>query len=307
MPVSGFIYPSKRSLTVCFLGAGALLAFSLTVSQSDEALAKAATDPMRPAKAEVPPLDAAPTLLSKRHRKRGQRGRKKKSDDSDNGQENEFKSRIRRRVGRDFQHADKDGDDKLSRAEWNRRGNFDRLDTDGDGALSLPEVLATYKGHDQKSYDWPPDDMRKATPATDASAAKDLVPAYKPASYTICAITRGKGCLPTTAVELGLLETGLGPVFPDNAVCPGIDDYFALDYTFKRGKEAYHGGIDMPVRWGTPMIAMADGTVVGKFKGENSKRGIEISIRHSPDDTGIPLWIYSNYGHLDKLPEQKVG
>lgn len=56
-------------------------------------------------------------------------------------------------------------------------------------------------------------------------------------------------------------------MFPENAICPGIDDTFALDYSFKRSKEVYHGGINMPARWGTPMIAAAAGTVVGKFMG----------------------------------------
>ena len=56
----------------------------------------------------------------------------------------------RDRVLRDFFHADTDGDRKLSEAEWNRRGNFDRLDKNGDGFLSLEEVRALYKGHDVK-------------------------------------------------------------------------------------------------------------------------------------------------------------
>jgi len=45
MPVSGFICPIKRSIAVCLLGAGALLALSLTVSQSADAWAKATIEP----------------------------------------------------------------------------------------------------------------------------------------------------------------------------------------------------------------------------------------------------------------------
>ena len=104
-----------------------------------------------------------------------------------------------------------------------------------------------------------------------------------------------------------MFETGLGPVFPGNAVCPPIDDYFALDYTFKRGREAYHGGIDIPAHFGAPIIAAADGTVVGKFEGERSKRGIEIILRHAPKESGFPVWIYTGYAHLDKMPNLKFG
>jgi hypothetical protein len=86
-----------------------------------------------------------------------------------------------------------------------------------------------------------------------------------------------------------------------------MDDYFALDYTFKRDREAYHGGIDLPARWGTPMIAAAAGTVVGKFKGKKSPRGIEIVLRHAPEDTGLPVWIYTGYAHLDRMPDLDVG
>ena len=240
------------------------------------------------------PPGAAPTLMSKRHKKRGRRGGKSKSKGRD-------------RVGGDFERADKDGDGKLSRAEWRRRGNFARLDTDGDGSLSLGEVRVMYAGHDEKSYDWPPQGMPATEPVMDPSAENDLVGKDALDRETLCGLGRGRECSPKIAIDRGLFETGLGPEFPENAVCPGIDDYYAQDYTFKRSREAYHGGIDMPVRWGTPMIAAAAGTVVGKFSGEDSARGIQIVIRHSPEDTGIPLWTYTLYGHLDRMPEQNIG
>src|SRR3972149_6164833 len=75
----------------------------------------------------------------------------------------------------------------------------------------------------------------------------------------------------------------------------------------KRGREQYRGGIDMPAPWDTPMIAAAAGTVVGKFLGERSFRGIEIVLRHSPDDTGIPLWIYTQYAHCSTVPALELG
>ncbi len=58
------------------------------------------------------------------------------------------------RVARDFRHADVDGDHKLDAVEWRRRGNFERLDRNADGYLSLEEVRALYRGHDDRTYAW---------------------------------------------------------------------------------------------------------------------------------------------------------
>ncbi len=60
----------------------------------------------------------------------------------------------RDRVARDFRHADVDGDHKLDAVEWRRRGNFERLDRNADGYLSLEEVRALYRGHDDRTYAW---------------------------------------------------------------------------------------------------------------------------------------------------------
>ncbi len=123
-----------------------------------------------------------------------------------------------------------------------------------------------------------------------------------------CAIGRWPDCDMRQAIARGLFETGLSPVFPAQAECRGIDEGYAIDYAGKRGgREQYHGGIDMPAPWGTPMIAAASGTVVGKFQGERSFRGIEIVLRHSSDDTGIPLWTYTQYAHCSEMPTLEVG
>lgn len=306
MPFSGFACPFKRSKTACLFSATVLFALALP----GDGLAKPSANPLdqNGTKTAFPNLpEASPTLLSRNHKQRRKRSRKKRSRDSDGGGEDNHKSNIKRRVRRDFEHADKNEDGKLTRAEWSRRGNFDRLDADDDAHLSFREVMAMYKDHDQISYDWPPGDMRKGELVMDSSITEDRVD-HNEVMYSVkCGIARGRGCNASALKERGLVETGLGPVFPENAACPGIDDYYALDYTFKRRKEAYHGGIDMPVKWGTPMLAAAAGTVVAMFKGEDSARGKEIALRHSPEDTGIPLWIYTTYGHLDRLPEHKIG
>jgi len=35
--------------------------------------------------------------------------------------------------------------------------------------------------------------------------------------------------------------------------------------------------------------------------------GIYLWLRHSPEDTGLPYWVYSKYQHLQSLPELAVG
>lgn len=216
-------------------------------------------------------------------------------------------ARARDRVAEDFGRADADGDGTLSRAEWNRRGNFDRLDADRDGRLSLAEVRAMYAGHDRRGYDWPPAGFARSDLPPDASALADRVDAAAAGRAMVCAFARGRKCEAEDAIARGLFATGLGPLFPAGAACPGIDDGFALDYAFKRSGEAYHGGIDLPARWGTPMLAAAAGTVVAVYEGADSARGIEVMLRHAPDDTGLPMWTYTGYGHLDRLPDLKVG
>ena len=124
-------------------------------------------------------------------------------------------------------------------------------------------------------------------------------------------------CTLDPAVDRGLFETGIKPRFPDDIQCRGIDDYWAMDYSKKRqpkkskkGKEQpiqLHGGIDMPAPFGTPIYASADGTVVGKFRGDNNLRGIEIVLRHSPDDTGLPVWTFTQYTHFSDMPVHEIG
>ncbi len=216
--------------------------------------------------------------------------------------------RKRDRVARDFRHADIDGSGTLSRREWSRRGNFDRLDTDGSGGISLPELRALYRGHGARDYDWAsePPDVRPIV--IDETVAADRLNHDALPQSMVCAIAgRAAGCTATDQAARGLQATGLGPRFPDGAICPGIDDFWAMDYSHKRQRRALHGGIDIPVPWGTPIRAVAQGSVVAIFEADMSKRGIEIVLRHRPDDTGLRFWTYSAYGHLDTKPDFNVG
>ena len=75
--------------------------------------------------------------------------------------------------------------------------------------------------------------------------------------------------------ERGIFETGLYPNFMQDADCPEIDsEKWAIDYTYKRGRSALHRGVDIPQPEGTPIRAVADGTIVGRFLNDGRKDGI---------------------------------
>ncbi len=212
------------------------------------------------------------------------------------------------RVERDFDRMDIDGDGRVGPAEWLRRGNFERLDTDGDGFLSYAEILVLYRhslpeSRPFGSFDVPP----VPDGGIDSSALSDRVSRDTIGRAVLCGILRGRGCEPETAMARGMIATGLGPRFPDGASCHAIDDYWALDYAYKRGRQNWHGGIDLPAAWGTPMRAAAHGTVVAVFEGAVSARGKEVVLRHAPEQTGLPFWTYTGYGHLDALPPFEPG
>jgi len=106
----------------------------------------------------------------------------------------------------------------------------------------------------------------------------------------------------------GIIETGLYPKFIDGAKCPEIDsEKWAIDYTYKRGRAALHRGVDIPQPRGTPIRAVSDGTVVGRFLNEGRKDGIAVFIRHNPQQTGLPFWTYSHYTHLLEMSPLPIG
>ncbi|MGE4298522.1 MAG: M23 family metallopeptidase [Desulfovibrionaceae bacterium] len=110
----------------------------------------------------------------------------------------------------------------------------------------------------------------------------------------------------------GFVATGLRPVFPDGVDCPPVNCSFGAStrgdgsprsMRFFRG---LHGGMDIPVPEDTPILAMADGTVAHLSPGM-AIGGIGVVLRHAPEDTGLPVWTYTEYKHLRELPPLRVG
>lgn len=124
-----------------------------------------------------------------------------------------------------------------------------------------------------------------------------------------CAFVRGVKCGVSAAKKRGMVPTRLRPVFPKGAVCPRIDEKWAIDYTNKRaGHAALHGGIDMPAPFGTPIVAAAAGTVVLVINDPLAGfRGREVVLQHSTHQSGLPVVVYTQYAHFDQPLRLKRG
>lgn len=206
-----------------------------------------------------------------------------------------------------FPGYDKNGDGKIDSVEWLRRGNFELLDVDKDGAIDKNELAAMY-GKFGKDWQLLNPIRPSASPAFDPGIQTDQVDQQTIGKKAACIVSRHPRCedADTLANLAGLMETGLGPIFPPDAFCLGVDEIFAEPYTDKTGK-GKHGGIDIPTDFGTPILAVASGTVVAKIEDEFQLRGKTAVLRHSPDDTGLPFWIYTEYAHMSELPTQAIG
>ncbi|MDA0997560.1 MAG: peptidoglycan DD-metalloendopeptidase family protein [Proteobacteria bacterium] len=200
---------------------------------------------------------------------------------------------------------------RVSKEEYEGRRPFESFDKDGDGFITREEAEEVFGDKSEKSGGGKRREASKdavdETVGETGTALASSIPLDKIDPDVVCGIGRSRKCDIKLAIARGLFETGLRPKFPDGASCFGIDEGYAISYSAKRDRENYHGGIDMPARFGVPMLAAADGMVVAISDAPKSYRGKEITIRHSPENTGIPLWIYTQYAHFDELPALKVG
>lgn len=109
-----------------------------------------------------------------------------------------------------------------------------------------------------------------------------------------------------------IAASGLSVAFPDGYACEPLASPFAsptrYDGSFRRGdrNSGLHGGIDLSLKTGTPLLAIADGEVIALGEG-GALEGIYVWLRHTPQETGLPYFVFSKYQHLSALPALKAG
>ena len=129
---------------------------------------------------------------------------------------------------------------------------------------------------------------------------------------------RGRGIVQDEAKEPAdksetIRPSGLEPVFPEKVRCPEIASPFGSRTRYDGSSRpswapggGSHGGIDITLAAGTPLLALAAGTVVAKGEGVRLL-GISMWLSLSPEETGLPDWVFSKYQHLETLPELSIG
>lgn len=71
----------------------------------------------------------------------------------------------------------------------------------------------------------------------------------------------------------GFIETGLRAIYPTDAKCLTIESHFGVTTRYDRSTRNFlifkgrHGGADISAPGGTPLLAIADGTVIRKQHG----------------------------------------
>lgn len=109
----------------------------------------------------------------------------------------------------------------------------------------------------------------------------------------------------------GLFATGLKPVFPENIQCPPISSPYGsktrYDGSSRRNPHyGYHNGMDITLDTGTPLLAVANGSVI--HKGTAGRLvGNYIWLHFPKSSTGLPIQIFARYQHLDSPTTLNIG
>ncbi len=110
----------------------------------------------------------------------------------------------------------------------------------------------------------------------------------------------------------GLVKTGLEPRFPEGVSCPGIASGFASPYRYDGSPRpdfrnaGLHGGMDVTLPEGTPLVALARGTIVHKGTGGQAM-GEYVWLHFPSESTGLSRHVFAKYQHLREPSPLEVG
>ncbi|MBV6272320.1 M23 family metallopeptidase [Alcaligenaceae bacterium CGII-47] len=131
-------------------------------------------------------------------------------------------------------------------------------------------------------------------------------------AFVLFAVSAPSGAGPGQGSGVDIAPSGLTAVFSSQVRCPEISSPFASRTRYdgsNRPRSAFgghHGGMDITLAEGTPLLSLAAGTVVAKGTG-GMMEGNYIWLRHAPEDTGLKYWIYTKYQHLDTQSGLELG
>jgi len=112
--------------------------------------------------------------------------------------------------------------------------------------------------------------------------------------------------------EAVIEATNLTPVFQDGFTCEPISSPYGSPTRYDGSQRlmdrsgGLHGGMDITLTDGTPLLAVANGEVIAKGEG-GQLEGIFLWLRITPEDSGLPFWTFAKYQHLSTLPMLEVG
>lgn len=121
---------------------------------------------------------------------------------------------------------------------------------------------------------------------------------------------RGAGMVERRTADVR--ATGMTPIFPDGFKCEPVSSPYGsptrYDGSYRRDDRngGLHGGMDISLDSGTPLLAVARATVIAKGTG-GQLEGNYLWLKLSPADTGLPFHMFAKYQHLSEVPALNEG